>query len=165
MFDQSSSAGDSQVSLQPKEIEWVGRVHEKGEVKKLDEVEEIDEYFVEEFETSGKKEEEVIEVESDEDSGSEEEEDWATQYTNSIRRFYKMKIDSKKIDCINKPDSLVRFHSLSPECRQAKQTVRQSRDKRVLAFCEHEITSIYCRATFFFFVLLTHTLHIQRSSY
>ena len=90
MFDQPSSARDSQVSLQQKKIEWVGRVHEKGEVKKLDEVEEIDEYVVEEVETSGKVEEEVIEVESDDDSGSEEEEDWATQFTNSIRRFYKI---------------------------------------------------------------------------
>ena len=51
MFDQSSSsAGDSQVSLQPKEIECLGRVHEKGEVRELDEVGEIDEYGVEEIE-------------------------------------------------------------------------------------------------------------------
>ena len=71
-------------------------IDEKKEVKKLDdEVEEINEYIVEEIKTDSKVEEEAIEVESG-NSGSEAEsddsesgEDWATQYSNSIRRFYK----------------------------------------------------------------------------
>ena len=104
VFVQSSSPRGSQVSVtkahisrHQKEIQLVSRVHEKGEGKKLEEeVEEIDEYIVEEGVKSGSKvEDEVIEVESG-DSGNEEEsddsesgEDWATQYSNSIRRFYK----------------------------------------------------------------------------
>ena len=104
VFVQSSSPRGSQVSVtkarvsrQQKEIESVSRVHEKGEGKKLEEdVEEVDEHIVEEgVKSGGKVENEVVEVESG-DSGNEEEsddsesgEDWATQYSNSIRRFYK----------------------------------------------------------------------------
>ena len=81
--------------------ELVARVHEKGGVNKLDEeVEELHECIVEEeVKANFEVEEEVIEVRSIsgsvvEESGhgvseSESSEDWATQYTNSIRRFYK----------------------------------------------------------------------------
>merc|ERR1711934_82143 len=96
-----------------KEVKLVSKVHEKEEGRNLGgDVEEIDEYIVEE--EVFKVEDEVIKVESG-DSGSEEEsddsessEDWATQYSNSIRRF----------------------HSLSPEGRQTKSTERQSRWSR-----------------------------------
>ena len=55
------------ISRQLKEMELVRRVHEKGEVKKVDEeVEEINEYIVEEVETDGKVEDEVIDVETGE---------------------------------------------------------------------------------------------------
>ena len=83
------------------ECELVARVHEKGGVNKLDEkVEEVHECIVqEEVRADFEVEEEVIEVRSnsgsvveescDGESESESSEDWATQYTNSIRRFYK----------------------------------------------------------------------------
>ena len=63
--------------------------------KPQDEVEEINEYIVEEIKTDSKVEEGVIEVDSEncgseaESDDSESGEDWATQYSNSIRRFYK----------------------------------------------------------------------------
>ena len=100
VFVQSSSSRGSQVgvnkahvSRQQKEVELVSKVHEKEEGRNLGgDVEEIDEYIVEE--EVFKVEDEVIKVGSG-DSGSEEEsddsessEDWATQYSNSIRRFF-----------------------------------------------------------------------------
>ena len=96
---QANNIGKAHISHQQKtkkEFELEASIDEKKEVKKLDdEVEEINEYIVEEIKTDSKVEEEAIEVESG-NSGSEAEsddsesgEDWATQYSNSIRRFYK----------------------------------------------------------------------------
>ena len=83
VFVQSSSPRGSQVSVtkarvsrQQKEIESVSRVHGKGEGKKLEE----DVKWRVESGDSGNEEES-----DDSESG----EDWATQYSNSIRRFYK----------------------------------------------------------------------------
>ena len=91
-----SKAHISRQQKTKKEFELEASIDEKKEVKKLDdEVEEINEYIVEEIKTDSKVEEGVIEVDSEncgseaESDDSESGEDWATQYSNSIRRFYK----------------------------------------------------------------------------